>query len=62
MNKKMLENIRLLKEKHNSIILAHNYQPPEVQDIGDFVGDSFALSQKAQKSDKNIIILYSYNI
>jgi quinolinate synthase len=48
-----LEN---LKEKRKATILSHNYQRPEVQDIGDFVGDSLELSQKAAKSDAEVIV------
>lgn len=56
MNKKTLEKIKLLKEKHNSIILAHNYQLPEIQDIADFLGDSLDLAKKATKTTADNII------
>jgi quinolinate synthase len=46
---------RMRKEK-NAIILAHYYQEGEVQDIADFVGDSLALSQKAEKTNADIIL------
>jgi len=45
-----LEKIQQLKKKRNAIILAHNYQRADVQDVADFVGDSFGLSQKAVAS------------
>jgi len=48
--------IRELAEDRNAIILAHNYQRPEVQDAADFLGDSLELSQKAAKSDAEIIV------
>lgn len=38
------------------MILVHNYQPPEIQDIGDYVGDSFGLAQKAMKTSADIIV------
>jgi len=46
---------KLLKEK-NAILLAHNYQPPEVQDIADMCGDSLELSIKAAKTDAEVIV------
>ena len=50
------EIIRLKKEK-NVCILAHSYQSREITEIADFVGDSFALSRKAQTSDADTVIL-----
>jgi quinolinate synthase len=56
MNQQIIDKIKLLKEKSNSIILAHNYQLPEVQDIADYLGDSLDLAIKATKiKAKNII-------
>lgn len=48
--------INELKNKRNAIILAHNYQRPEVQDIADHCGDSFALAKLAAKSKEDIIV------
>ncbi|GAH48107.1 unnamed protein product, partial [marine sediment metagenome] len=51
-----LDNIIKLKTKKNAIILAHNYQIGEVQDIADFVGDSLELSIEASKAQGEIIV------
>jgi quinolinate synthase len=50
------DKITRLKERKNAIILAHNYQIGEVQDIADYVGDSLGLSQKAANTDAEIIV------
>jgi quinolinate synthase len=50
------EKILRLKRDKKAIILAHNYQLGEVQDIADFVGDSLELSQKAAKTDAKVIV------
>lgn len=53
---RMIEEIKQLKEEKNAIILAHNYQIPEVQDIADVVGDSLKLSQVAAETNHDMII------
>ena len=50
------ENILNLKKKRKAVILAHNYQLGEIQDIADYVGDSLELSQKAAKTDAEVIV------
>lgn len=45
-----------LKKKRNAIILAHNYQLPEVQEAADVIGDSLMLSQKAAATDSDVIV------
>jgi quinolinate synthase len=52
----MKNKIRKLAEEKNAIILAHNYQPPEVQDLADFCGDSLELSMRAADTDADVIL------
>ncbi len=55
-HKDMVQNIDKLRKERNAVILAHNYQLPEVQDIADHCGDSLELSRIAAKSDKKLIV------
>ncbi len=52
----LIEKILQLKKQRNAVILVHNYQLGEVQDIADFVGDSLELSQKAAATDAEVIV------
>ncbi|MCF6158677.1 MAG: quinolinate synthase NadA [wastewater metagenome] len=52
----IVDKIKELKTKRNAVILAHNYQRGEVQDIADFTGDSLGLSQQAAKTQADIIV------
>lgn len=55
-NEEIAEKILQLKQAQNAVILAHNYQVGEVQDIADFVGDSLELSRKAANTDAEVIV------
>ena len=52
----MIEEILKLKKQRNAVILAHNYQRDEVQDIADYTGDSLELSRIASKTDFDVIV------
>ena len=56
MPESLASRIEKLKAKRNAIILAHNYQPPEIQDIADLCGDSLELSIQAAKTEADVIV------
>ncbi|MFO7871744.1 MAG: quinolinate synthase NadA [Kiritimatiellia bacterium] len=56
MSESLTEKVVRLKQVRNAVILAHNYQLPEVQDIADFAGDSLGLSRQAAKTEAEVIV------
>lgn len=50
------QKIKELLKKRNAILLAHNYQPPEIQDIADLCGDSLELSRQAAQTSADVIV------
>jgi len=48
--------IRALAKERNAVVLAHNYERPEVQDVADYVGDSLGLSREAASTDAEVIV------
>ncbi|MBN1509235.1 MAG: quinolinate synthase NadA [Sedimentisphaerales bacterium] len=56
MDQTILNEIRELKARRRAVILAHNYQPAEIQDLADFCGDSLGLSIEASKTDAETIV------
>jgi quinolinate synthase len=52
----LAREILALKKKLNAVLLAHNYQVPEIQDLADYVGDSLGLSQQAAKTSAEVIV------
>ena len=57
MSKQLIEKIKAVKTKKNATILAHYYEDGDIQDIADFVGDSYYLAQKGQASNSPLILL-----
>ncbi len=56
MNEQLIRKIEHLKAKCNAVIIAHNYQPSEIQDLADFTGDSLGLSIQAAQTDAEVIV------
>lgn len=56
MDKRLIEKIAELKQQRRAVILAHNYQSAEIQDIADFCGDSLGLSIRAAQTDADVIV------
>lgn len=52
----LIQEIQQLKKEKNAVILAHYYVPGDVQEVADFIGDSFALAKKAKEVDADIIV------
>jgi quinolinate synthase len=52
----LAKELRRLATERNAVILAHNYQVPELQDVADFVGDSLGLSYQAARTDADVIL------
>src|SRR3954464_10037763 len=53
---KLQGEIKTLARQKNAVILAHNYERAEVQDVADFVGDSLGLSREAAKTEADVIV------
>ncbi|MHC4557170.1 MAG: quinolinate synthase NadA [Planctomycetota bacterium] len=56
MSEQLLEKIDKLKHRRNAVILTHNYQPGEIQNLANFTGDSLGLSIKAAETDADVIV------
>ena len=56
MNSSLIKKIKELKTRRKAVILAHNYQSPEIQDLADFTGDSLGLSVQAARTDADVIV------
>ena len=56
MQEEIIQQIQDLKKQRNAVILVHNYQRQEVQNIADFTGDSLELSRKAANTNADVIV------
>lgn len=56
MSAELIEKLQALREQRKAVILAHNYQPGEIQDVADFTGDSLQLSVQAARTDAEVIV------
>ncbi len=56
MHEQLIKQIEKLKAERDAVILAHNYQPGEIQDLADFTGDSLGLSIQASETDADVIV------
>lgn len=52
----LVDGIKELRRRRNAVILAHNYQIPEIQDLADYVGDSLGLAREAAKTEADVIV------
>ncbi|MCL2596280.1 MAG: quinolinate synthase NadA [Paludibacter sp.] len=59
--KELISKIHSLRKEKNAIIMAHYYQIPEIQDIADYIGDSLALAQEAERATADIIVVCGVN-
>lgn len=57
----LVEKVKRLKERMKAVVLVHNYQPPDIQDLADYVGDSLELSKAAAATDAEVIIFCGVN-
>ena len=58
MQEEIIQQIQDLKKQRNAVILVHNYQRKEVQDIADFTGDSLELSRKAANTNADVYLKF----
>lgn len=54
--REIIKEIRRWKEKRNALIIAHNYQVADIQDVADYVGDSLGIAKKAAEAPQNLIV------